>query len=189
MTLGAIILTGGASSRMGTDKAALDWNGRRAVDRLADLAGAIGAQTCVTVGGRTYGLPFAVEDPPGGGPVAGLLAGAMALRQAGCRRALVLAADAPTITADDLAPLLAAPPPGAWFEGLRLPLVAELASLPGQDGRDWPMRRLIEAAGLVALACPAEAEARLRGANTPAEHQALLAALVEAEAVQKRGAG
>ena len=37
MSLGALILTGGASSRMGEDKALLEWGGVRAVDRLVAL--------------------------------------------------------------------------------------------------------------------------------------------------------
>src|SRR5689334_8924323 len=99
--LGAVILTGGAGLRMGADKAELEWGGRRAVDRLADLARSLGAAAIVTAGPRDYGLPVAAEDPPGGGPAAGVVAGARAL---GLTRVLVLAVDAPTLTAEDLAP-------------------------------------------------------------------------------------
>jgi molybdopterin-guanine dinucleotide biosynthesis protein A len=41
---GAIILCGGASRRMGRDKAALDWDGVRAVDRLAAWRECVGAE-------------------------------------------------------------------------------------------------------------------------------------------------
>jgi molybdopterin-guanine dinucleotide biosynthesis protein A len=54
---GVLILTGGGSRRMGRDKAALDWGGVRAVDRLAELARALGAQRVLTVG-ADLGLPF-----------------------------------------------------------------------------------------------------------------------------------
>lgn len=189
MALGVIILTGGASSRMGIDKAAADWNGRRAVDRLAGLAKALGAVACVTAGPLSYGLPFAAEHPPGGGPVAGLVAAAALLRARGCIRVLLLAVDAPTVTAADLAALLAAESPGACFDGLRLPLVMDLAQLPSDSGRGWSMGRLAEAAGLALLPCPAGAEHRLRGANTPSEREALLHALIAAEAAQNEGAG
>ena len=188
MALGVIILAGGGSSRMGSDKAVLDWNGRRAVDRLADLSRDLGAALAVTSGAGSYGLPVAAEDPPGGGPVAGLLAAAAMLRPI-CDRALVLAVDAPTVTPPDLAPLLAAPSPGACFEGLMLPLAVELSALPAEDGAGWAMRRLVDIAGLKRLPCPAGAQARLRGANSPAEHAALLEALIAAEGAQKRGAG
>jgi molybdenum cofactor guanylyltransferase len=190
MALGVIILTGGGSSRMGADKALLDWNGRRAVDRLADLARDVGAVLAVSSGPVSYGFPTAVEDPPGGGPVAGLLAAAALLRPA-CDRALVLAVDAPTITVADLAPLLAVLSPGACFDGLPLPLVVDLSALPSEDGAGWAMQRLVDMAGLRRLPCPAEAEAeaRLRGANAPAERAALLEALMAAEDAQKRGAG
>lgn len=172
MTLGVIILTGGRSRRMGADKAALDWAGARAVDLLADIARTLGAAAIVSAGARDYGLPIAAENPPGGGPVAGVMAGARAL--AGCDRVLVLAVDAPTITADDVAPLLAAPSPGAAYEGLHLPLVVDLAALPAEAGAGWPMGRLVDATGVARLDPPAGAEARLRGANTPAEREDLL---------------
>jgi len=174
MALGVVILTGGASSRMGADKAAQDWAGRRAVDRLVELAQALGAKAVVTAGVTDYGLARAVEDPPGGGPVAGLAAGAAALSTAGCVRALVLAADAPTITVGDLAPLLAAPAPGAAYEGLHLPLVIHLGALPADQVHGWPMGRLVEKAGLARLPAPPSAADRLRGANTPAEREMLL---------------
>ena len=164
---------------MGADKAALDWGGRRAVDRLADLARELDAAAVVSAGATDYGLPIAAEARPKGGPVAGFLAGAAALAQAGCERCLALAVDAPTVTAGDLEPLLRAPAPGAAYAGLNLPLVVTLAALPTGDGWGWAMRRLIEAAGLALLPVPPDAAARLRGANTRDERAALLAALNE----------
>jgi molybdopterin-guanine dinucleotide biosynthesis protein A len=170
---GVLILTGGGSRRMGRDKAALAWDGTRAVDRLAALAEALGAERVLTVG-ADLGLPFVPDPEPGAGPVGGVLAGAAALRAAGLARALVLAVDAPTITVEDLAPLLAAPAPGAAFEGLPLPMVLDLSALPENAEAGWPLRRLVERAGLAVVAVPAEAEARLRGANTPEERAGLL---------------
>ncbi|HEY3797004.1 MAG TPA: NTP transferase domain-containing protein [Caulobacteraceae bacterium] len=177
MLLGALILTGGASSRMGQDKAALMWRGRRAVDRVADLAAASGASAVVTVGGEDYGLRNIVEPEPGAGPVGGILAGVAALRAAGCTDALALAVDAPTLRPTDLAPLLAAPAPGAAYADLHLPLRIALDAFPADALAGWPIRRLIEAAGLARLACPPDSLARIRGANTPAERARLLADL------------
>ena len=64
LKLGVAILTGGASSRMGEDKAAADWLGVRAVDRVAALARALGAVAVVTVGRADHGLPFAADATP-----------------------------------------------------------------------------------------------------------------------------
>lgn len=178
--LGAIILTGGASSRMGADKARLDWNGRRAVDRLASVATTVGATRVVTVGGADLGLPHVMERDRGG-PVGGIRNGLAPLAAMGATRMLVLAADAPTVTPADLAPLIAAPGPGAMFAGLYLPLMMDLASFPGPAAAGWAMGRLAEAAGLAALEPGPGAAARLRGANTPAERDALLAELIGRE--------
>jgi molybdopterin-guanine dinucleotide biosynthesis protein A len=166
-SLGAIILCGGGSQRMGRDKAVLDWGGRRAVDRVADLARAAGAQALVTAG-ADLGWPWVADDAAGAGPVGGVLAGARAL---GTARLLVLAVDAPTITPGDLAPLLAT---GGCYEGLPLPMVLDAAALPADAEAGWPLRRLVERAGLVALPVPDGALQRLRGANTPEERDGLL---------------
>jgi len=185
--LGALILTGGRSSRMGEDKAVQLWGGRRAVDLAAALAGQVGATVILTVGGREYGYPFVGDPTPGGGPVGGVAAGAGALAAAGCRRALVLAVDAPTVTPEDLAPLLAAPSPGATYAAFPLPMVADIARLPPEARPDWPLARLAERAGLAELACAPDRAARLRGANTPAERERLLARLPRAPAGRAPG--
>lgn len=167
ISLGAIILCGGGSRRMGRDKAVLDWGGRRAVDRVAALARAAGAQALVTAG-ADLGWPWVADDAAGAGPVGGVLAGARAL---GTARLLVLAVDAPTITLEDLTPLLAS---GGCYEGLPVPMVLDAAALPADAEAGWPLRRLAERAGLVALPVPDGALLRLRGANTPEERDGLL---------------
>ena len=177
MALGAIILVGGASSRMRTDKAAQLWSGRRAVDRLADVARAAGAAVVLTVGARDYGLETVEDEAPGGGPVAGLMAGFAALAACGCDRGLALAVDAPTIRAGDLEPLLTAAAPGAAYAESHFPLVAWLAALPAEAGPHGAVARFIEQTGLHRLEAAPDARARLRGANTPEERARLLADL------------
>ena len=174
MALGAMILTGGASSRMGSDKAQALWQGVRAVDRVADLAQQCGARPVITVGGGDYGHPFVADDAENAGPVGGVIAGARILAQGGCARALILAVDAPTLEVADLQMLLAEPGPGAAFEGLHLPMVLDIAALPVEAVAGWPLARLAEHAGLRRIACPAERIDRIRGANTPAEQASLL---------------
>jgi len=187
MTLGAIILAGGAASRMGADKALLPWRGRRAIDRVAELARAAGARVLVSVGPGDYGLARVIDDPPLGGPVGAVLAGVAALREAACARGLILAVDAPTIRLEDLQPLLSFAGPGAAFEGQPLPMVLDLAVVPAEAAAGWPMARLADLAGVRRLSAPAHASARLRGANTPAEREALLAGLADWESAQKGG--
>ena len=98
---------------MGADKAALIWNGRRAVDRIADVARRAGAERVLTAGDGDYGLGRIDDSGPDGGPVAGIVAGVAAARALGSDRVLVLAVDAPTASLDDLRPLLASSMPGA----------------------------------------------------------------------------
>jgi molybdopterin-guanine dinucleotide biosynthesis protein A len=188
MTLGAIILAGGAASRMGADKALLMWSGARAIDRVAEIARAAGAQVVVSVAAADYGLHRVADETPLGGPAGGVLAGVRALRGLGCDRALVLAVDAPTIRVRDFQGLLATDGPGATFEGLHLPMVLDVEAAPTEVEAVWPLARLADRIGLARLACPLEARARLRGANTPAEREALLAELIAWERAQKDGA-
>jgi molybdopterin-guanine dinucleotide biosynthesis protein A len=171
--LGAIILTGGASRRMGADKAAQDWGGLRAIDRVAMLARAVGAEVVLSAGGD-YGLPCVPDPALYAGPVAGVLAGVGTLRAQGLSRSLVLAVDAPTLRPQDLAPLLAES--GAFYSGFPLPMILPFDGLPEDAEANWPLRRFVDRAGLKQLDCPPEIARRARGANTPEERAALLSA-------------
>jgi len=92
-----LLLTGGASRRMGRDKALIEIDGRRLVDRAASLLAAV-ADPVVEVGPGWSGLAAVREDPPGSGPLAALSAGAAALRAAGHDGSvLVLAVDMPRV--------------------------------------------------------------------------------------------
>ena len=189
MLLGALILTGGASSRMGEDKASADWLGQRAVDRVAAVAEAVGAAPVLTVGRRDLGLRAVTDETDGGGPVAGVVAGCARLAAGGCDRALVLAVDAPTILPADLSPLLVVGPRGAAFAHLHFPFLIHLAAVPVEAGPGWSVARLLTAARLRLLQPAPGSAARLRGANTPEERAALLRELAVREAAQKPGAG
>ena len=170
--LGVAILVGGASSRMGADKAALRWGGVRAVDRCAGLGRELGAAETVTAGGD-YGMASVADPTPQAGPVAGLLAAARWLEARGCSHILALAVDAPTLTAQDIAPLISVLA-GATYAGFPLPMFAPIASLDRAARTDWPLRRLVERAGLAQLACSQVLATHLRGANTPQERDALV---------------
>ncbi|WP_168197132.1 DUF6457 domain-containing protein [Agromyces laixinhei] len=116
--LEAVVLAGGRSSRLGgSPKAELVIGGTRLVDIAVDAAATVAAQRIVVVGpdslgaGReshtTSAMLTAREEPPFGGPVAGLAAGLTALDRAGVdhsaaesdtpanRWVLVLACDLP----------------------------------------------------------------------------------------------
>ncbi len=170
--IGGLILAGGASRRMGRDKALVDWDGRRAIDRVFELAGQVCGE--VLVSGGDYGLPFVADPHPGAGPVAGVLAGAPALQARGYSAMLVLAVDAPTLRVSDLQLLLDEGGAGAAFETLPLPLVVRIDALPANAENDWPLRRLVERSGVKAVACPDDVLRRARGANDADEQARLL---------------
>jgi molybdenum cofactor guanylyltransferase len=93
-----LLLTGGASRRMGTDKALLEVGGQRLVDRAATALGAV-ADPVLEVGPGWSGLPAVREDPPGSGPLAAVATGVAALRAAGHHGpVIVLAVDMPRVS-------------------------------------------------------------------------------------------
>jgi len=99
MASGAV-LTGGASRRMGTDKAAL-----MAHVAMAALRDA-GIDEIVRIGGDAGDVP---DDHPGEGPLGGILT---ALRQSADDVVMVLACDLPSIDGPTVAAVLAALGPG-----------------------------------------------------------------------------
>src|SRR5437588_6479983 len=93
-----LLRTGGASRRMGTDKALLEVDGQRLVDRAVAALTAV-ADPVFEVGPGWSGLPAVREDPPGSGPLAAVAAGAAALRATGHDGpVVVLAVDMPQVS-------------------------------------------------------------------------------------------
>jgi len=106
-----LLLTGGASRRMGSDKALLEVDGQRMVDRAAAALTAV-ADPVIEVGPGWSGLPAVREDPPGSGPLAAVCTGAAALRDAGHHGpVLVLAVDMPRVGVEALRLLAERPGP------------------------------------------------------------------------------
>ena len=112
--LAAVILSGGTARRLGgVDKSTVEYAGARLLDR--SLAAVVDAEPVVVVGPPVpteRPLVFTREDPPLGGPVAGLLAGAAAVREAAGgdppEWTAVLAVDMPHVTSGTVARLRAA---------------------------------------------------------------------------------
>ncbi len=95
--LAAVLLTGGASRRMGFDKALLPVGGAPNALRLGRLL-ASQVSLALEVGPGRSGLPWVTETLPGGGPLVAMGAGAAALRARGHEGpALVLACDLPLV--------------------------------------------------------------------------------------------
>jgi molybdopterin-guanine dinucleotide biosynthesis protein A len=97
--VGAVVLTGGTAARMdGADKASIELAGGTLLDHA--LAATAGAVEVVVVGGRvptSRPVTWAREDPPRGGPAAGLLAGLDAFAHPP-ELVEVLAVDMPRVT-------------------------------------------------------------------------------------------
>jgi molybdopterin-guanine dinucleotide biosynthesis protein A len=93
----AVILAGGQARRLGgVDKMTVTVGGRAVLDRVVDAVR--GAQRIVVVGSRrplARPVVWTREDPPGGGPVAGLAAG---LGPVHADRTVLLAGDLPFVS-------------------------------------------------------------------------------------------
>lgn len=186
----AIILAGGRGARLGGDKASVVVTGQRLVDHVLDAAS--GARRVVVVG--PPGLLDATvdgdrvlitrEDPPFGGPAAGLAAGLALLGEAaaasGCTTdvpVLLLACDVPLVGGlvdvllDEWASRSRAagsPVDGVcasldgraqWLAGVYAPAALQRATaVAGGTTHDlvgMPLRRVMEHLGLVLLDDPA----------------------------------
>jgi len=103
----AVVLAGGTAARLdGIDKAGVEYAGRTLLEHA--LAAVAGAAETVVVGDHvptSRPVTFTREDPPYGGPAAGLLAGRDALAVTPARL-FVLAVDMPLVGPGAVARLL-----------------------------------------------------------------------------------
>ena len=105
MEFDAVVLAGGGSTRFGgVDKALLVVDGISLLDRV--LMATTGAQTTVVVGPERAvcrEVDWALEEPPAGGPVAGIVAG---LARGQSPTVVVVSCDLPWLTKDAVRGLL-----------------------------------------------------------------------------------
>lgn len=107
-----VVLAGGASRRMGRDKARLELDGASLVERAARRLDAVVSEVVIADRGRGLASSYrSVDDGPGRGPAAGLL-GAAAARPD--RDLLVLACDLPAVPPDLLRALAESVGGEAW---------------------------------------------------------------------------
>ncbi len=163
----AIVLAGGRASRLGgASKPDVVVRGRRMLAHVLDAVP--GASSVVVVGPPTLEVPVGValtlEDPPDGGPVAGIEAGlaalgAGALDPAGPERwVLLLACDVPLV-AGAVPRLL-----GAAAERRHDPACDGVMVVDGA-GREQPLVGLYRAAALASALRRLAAEHHVRGAS------------------------
>ncbi|QGU04350.1 molybdenum cofactor guanylyltransferase [Corynebacterium comes] len=133
--LQVIVLAGGRGARMGgVDKAQVTLDGVRLVDHLI---GALAGLPVVVVSPHlSLDVPVVSEDPPFGGPVAGIAAGAAALESP--EFVGVLSVDAPDSPA--LLPLL--------VHALRADPEADVAVVRSTDGQVQPLCAVWRVGGL-----------------------------------------
>lgn len=101
--LAGVLLTGGSAARLGgADKASIELGGHTLLEHALDAL--VDARDVVVVGPEvptSRPVTFVREDPPGGGPAAGLLAGLRALPRPP-RWICALAVDMPLVTSRTL---------------------------------------------------------------------------------------
>jgi molybdopterin-guanine dinucleotide biosynthesis protein A len=155
-----ILLTGGASTRMGRDKASIVLDGATLAERAGQVLAAA-TTDAVEVGPGRSSLPAVREVPPGDGPLAAIAAGAAAL--GGDGPAIVLACDMPLVTVALLRWLADHPAPGSVIpiSGEPQPLCARwsaaaLASIPSSLALGHRSLRTLLAFADVTLAAEGE---------------------------------
>ncbi|MEI7548157.1 MAG: molybdenum cofactor guanylyltransferase [Actinomycetota bacterium] len=176
------MLCGGASARMGRDKAFVAYDGIAMVQRVSATLGAAGCDVVVAVGGdapalTAAGLACVPDEFPGEGPLGGVITALHHLR--GHRAVMVVACDLPLLTPATVAAVLGAliaaspdigavmaftdhlePMCAAWRPGAAVELLA--AFRDGERRLRVASRRL----GVVELSVPST---DLANVNTPAD--------------------
>jgi molybdopterin-guanine dinucleotide biosynthesis protein A len=188
--LRAAVLAGGRSSRMGQDKALLQWQGQSWLDRAITLLQDSGADVVYVSGRRDHAL--GVEDlfphhgPPGA--ILSLLAWLDQRGQLDGEPLLVIPVDMPLLRQSTLQRLLAASEGQAvHYRGEIFPCVlpaskalhahlqALFASEDKQPGGNRSMRALLQFAGALAIEPDGIDAVEFHNVNTPQELELVLA--------------
>ncbi|KRE89207.1 hypothetical protein ASG87_05450 [Frateuria sp. Soil773] len=171
-----VVLAGGQSTRMGRDKALLDWRGRPLLERQLDALRAAGVDEA-RVSGDRHGYRGIADAQPGLGPLGGLAA--IAGTVAGDADLVVIPVDMPLLGAALLGRLRTEQPlaRGLRCAGHVLPMRLRLdtesrgllaALLREREPRRRSLRALQQALDCAEVALAADEAAQLADCNTEA---------------------
>lgn len=163
-----VVLSGGKSTRMQTDKARLEIDGETLLDRARSLLRAAGCDP-VLVSGRAD-LPDGFPDShPGGGPAHAILDAAEAMPDT-CRGLMLIPVDMPGLAVADLAPLMETRESRAThWAGFQLPLYLDAGfARPGRE-EVWSIKRLLAPQSPTVLEPAGNQRDRFANLNTPDE--------------------
>lgn len=183
-SLYGLVLAGGQSSRMGQNKALLNWQGKPLFIAMAQKLEDAGADHILISGSHQYhnekyGQSIA-DRIPGKGPLSGIHAALFNIPDNG--RLLVTPVDMPLLSSDclrDLAASVTVQQPHCYFHNHMLPVCFTVTpdlrervriAINSPDRKDYSIRRLLMQLQAVAIDPPAqEPAARFQNTNTPEE--------------------
>ena len=173
-----VVLAGGRSSRMGTDKSQLLVNGRPMVVHMASLLKNVGMDEVVISCKKPVreavreavrdveGFISIADKTPFQGPAQGMLTVATDASLQNAERLLFVPVDMPLLTEEILQTLLAEQQ-SCYFTDCFLPCVLYKKNLQDVAEETTSVKHLLEQAGAVALAKPAGYENQFLNTNTP----------------------
>lgn len=173
LSITAVILAGGRSSRMGKPKALLSIDGRRLIDRTRSILNELQPLVeRVVVSGMVPDTDFIPDFEPFLGPVGGVASAAKECLSLGTDGLLVVPVDLPLLTAYALYPLVnyfnEHKPRAVCFDGNWLPAIFQLnEELVIQCGRNQSIHELLKSHCFDSVAS-SDIKA-LANANTPQE--------------------
>lgn len=172
-----IIVAGGKSRRMGSDKAAILYKNKSLLDHAIDLLALFGVKETIVLGrpGHAHG----VADPLlGAGPAANIVAWINGLYQSGSKsartreplRLVILPVDMPLLSIEQLQ-VLNKHKKGGYFDDLYLPLVATVDRPISCSGPR--MKDLLAALKIEPVTAPTTWQPALKNFNSIADLEAL----------------
>ena len=167
--IAGLVLAGGASSRMGSDKAQLKWRGVRLLDHAASLLKTAGAEAVFVLGRKDEPGGLA-DEAPGAGPARAISDAVRRLHKNGWERFLIAPVDMPLMTAEALSVLTDAPDACA-YAGHPMPLYLAAGALNAKASKARSVRALLQACG--AESPPAPDETLFANINTAEDYARL----------------
>jgi molybdopterin-guanine dinucleotide biosynthesis protein A len=162
--IAGIVLAGGKSSRMGRDKAMLEYKGQPLLQHMLSLLRITGLSD-IFVSGNIPGYPCIEDLSPASGPVEGIMS--VINQKPGYAGYLFIPVDMPLLTARSLKILLSQKE-GGYFIDWPLPLYLTPPVIPSHK---TSVHGFLEDQGIYPVELPAFMEDCMKNVNTPMEWQ------------------